>query len=224
MRTQPPGFLSGAATLCRTQGALLIVDEVATGFGRTGTLFACEQEAVSPDLMAVAKGLSGGYLPLAATLTSEEVFSAFLGKPGEFRTFFHGHTFTGNPLACAAGIASLDVFEKERTLERVQASIAQLRLLLSHAFSGHPNVREVRQRGLMVGVELQAPNGAAFPAGARTGQRVCRAARQLGVLLRPLGDVVVLMPPLSIRSAQLEQLVAAAHRAIDEVCQCAPSS
>ncbi len=225
MRTQPAGFLARAAQLCREHGALLIADEVATGFGRTGTLFACEQESVSPDLMAVAKGLSGGYLPLAATLASEDVFAAFLGSPGEFRTFFHGHTFTGNPLACAAGIASLEIFESERTLDRVRTSIDLLRQLLQRAFSGHPNVREVRQRGMMVGVELQpGPAAPFFPASARTGQRVCRAARDLGVILRPLGDVVVLMPPLSISSAQLERLVTTARRAIDEVCGCAPSS
>lgn len=224
MRLQPPGFLARASALCKAHGALLIVDEVATGFGRTGTLFACEQESVTPDLMALAKGLSGGYLPLAATLASEQVFSAFLGPRGEYRTFFHGHTFTGNPLACAAGIASLEVFEQERTIERIQGTIHHLQRLLDQAFGHHPNVREVRQRGLMVGIELRDRDGATFPPMARTGAQVCREARRRGAILRPLGDVVVLMPQLCISSAQLERLVATTRLSLDHVIECPPSS
>ncbi len=225
MRLQPPGFLSRAQALCRSHGALLIVDEVATGFGRTGSLFASEQESVTPDLMALGKGLSGGYLPLAATLTSEEVFSAFLGQPGEYRTFFHGHTFTGNPLACAAGLASLEIFEQERTLDHVRILVEDLAQLLERAFRGHPNVREIRQRGLMIGIDLVQRDATPFPPAARTGAKVCRAARHRGVILRPLGDVLVLMPPLSIRSDQLTRLISVAHQALDEVVSgCTPSS
>src|SRR5947209_5924160 len=154
MLLQPPGYLRAVRELCDTHGTLLICDEVATGFGRTGTMFACEQEDVAPDLLCVGKGLTGGYLPLAATLASERIYQGFLGRVEEFRTFFHGHTYTGNPLACAAGIATLDTFERERTLERLQPKIELLRRLLEQRVAILPAVAEVRQRGLMVGIEL----------------------------------------------------------------------
>jgi adenosylmethionine-8-amino-7-oxononanoate aminotransferase len=153
MLVHPPGYLRAVRELCDRHGVLLICDEVATGFGRTGTMFACEQEGVSPDLMCLAKGITGGYLPLAATLASEEIYEGFLGNYEEFKTFFHGHTYTGNPLACAAALASLDVFEQERTLERLQPKIALLEELLADV-AAMPEVAEVRQKGVMVGVDL----------------------------------------------------------------------
>ena len=167
MLMQPPGYLRAVRELCDQHGVLLICDEVATGFGRTGTMFACEHEDVSPDFLCVGKGLTGGYLPLAATLTTEAVYEGFLGQLEDFRTFFHGHTYTGNPLACAAAIATLEMFERERTLERLQPKIELLRRLLDHRIAVLPGVAEVRQRGFMVGIELIAATarGAAGPPG-----------------------------------------------------------
>lgn len=202
MLLHPPGYLRAARELCDRFGVLLICDEVATGFGRTGTMFACEQEDVSPDLLCLAKGLTGGYLPLAATLATERVYEGFLGAPSEQRTFFHGHTYTGNPLACAAALASLDAFAEERTIERLQPKIALLAELLE-GVATMPEVSEVRQRGVMVGVDL----GEHDP-DLRLGHRVTLEARSRGAIVRPLGDVVVLMPPLSISAAELRELVA----------------
>jgi adenosylmethionine-8-amino-7-oxononanoate aminotransferase len=174
-------------------------------------MFACEQEGVAPDLMCVAKGITGGYLPLAATLTTDSVYEAFLGEHHEYKTFFHGHTYTGNPLACAAALATLDVFEAERTLERLQPKIELLGRLLEQLVAPLPSVAEVRRRGFMTGIEL-----AAFPVEARMGHQVTLAARRRGAIVRPLGDVVVLMPPLSISEAELHRLVAITAAAIDE--------
>ncbi|MEA2393335.1 MAG: adenosylmethionine---8-amino-7-oxononanoate aminotransferase [Solirubrobacteraceae bacterium] len=202
IRLQPEGYLRAVRELCDEFGVLLICDEVATGFGRTGTMFACEQEDVAPDLMCVAKGLTGGYLPLAATLATERIYEGFLGRHEQLRTFFHGHTYTGNPLACAAALASLRVFEQERTLERLQPKIALLREALAEEVERLPSVREVRQRGFMVGIELQG-----FPLKARIGHRVTLEARARGAIVRPLGDTVVLMPPLSIEPDELRRLV-----------------
>jgi adenosylmethionine-8-amino-7-oxononanoate aminotransferase len=201
MRTHPPGYLRAVRQLCDRHRVLLICDEVATGFGRTGTMFACEQEGVSPDLLCLAKGLTGGYMPLAATLASERIYEAFLGSYSEFKTFFHGHTYTGNPLACAAALASLDVFEAERTLVRIQPKIR----LLSEWLQGlerMQEVREVRQCGLMVGIDL----GEHDPE-LRLGHRVVQEARRRGVIVRPLSDVIVIMPPLSISKQDLYRLV-----------------
>jgi adenosylmethionine-8-amino-7-oxononanoate aminotransferase len=218
MLTQPPGFLRRLAELCREHDVLLICDEVATGFGRTGTMFAVEQERVRPDFLCLAKGLSGGYLPLGATLTTEAVHEAFLGEHDSFRTFFHGHTFTGNPLACAAALASLRLFETERVLERMQVTLEALRPKLA-AIAALPHVGEVRQRGAMIGIELVRDRRTKEPyrPAERIGHRVCLAARRHGVLLRPLGGVVVLMPPLSLTPAEAVVLGDAAHRAIAEV-------
>ncbi len=154
MLVHPPGYLRAVRELCDRHGALLICDEVATGFGRTGRMFACEHEEVAPDLLCLAKGITGGYLPLAATLATEEVYKGFLGEYEEFRTFFHGHTYTGNPLACAAALATLDVFEEERTLERLRPKIELLGDLLA-GVEAMPEVREVRRCGFMTGIELQ---------------------------------------------------------------------
>ncbi len=211
MLLHPPGYLRAVRELCDEHGVLLICDEVATAFGRTGTMFACEQEGVTPDLLCVAKGLTGGYLPLAATLATEQVYEGFLGEFHEFRTFFHGHTYTGNPLACAAAIASLEVFEREATLTRLPSKIALLRRWLDRFVAPLEGVREVRRRGFMVGIELED-----FPVDARMGHRVALAARRRGAIVRPLGDVVVLMPPLSIAEAQLRRLVEITAGAIAE--------
>jgi adenosylmethionine---8-amino-7-oxononanoate aminotransferase len=201
MLTHPLGYLRAVRRLCDRHGVLLICDEVATGFGRTGTMFACEQEGVSPDLLCLAKGLTGGYMPLAATLATERIYEAFLGTHSDLKTFFHGHTYTGNPLACAAAIASLDVFERERTLVRIQPKIRLLSDWLGHV-ERMPEVREVRQCGLMVGIDL----GEHDP-DLRLGHRVVLEARRRGVIVRPLGDVIVLMPPLSISKQDLKRLI-----------------
>jgi adenosylmethionine-8-amino-7-oxononanoate aminotransferase len=208
IRVQPPGFLRRVRELCDHAGVLLICDEVATGFGRTGTMFACEQERVAPDLLCLGKGLTAGYLPLAATLSTERVYDGFLGAHEECRTFFHGHTYTGNPLACAAAIASLEVFEREATLLRLQPKIRLLTELLAAA-GEMPEVAEVRGRGFMVGIDL----GEHDPS-LRLGHRVVVEARRRGAIVRPLGDVIVLMPPLAISKAELRRLVAIISEAV----------
>ncbi len=219
MLVHPIGYLARLAQLCREHDVLLIADEVATGFGRTGTLFACEQEGISPDFLCLAKGLSGGYLPLAATLTREEIYEVFLGERIEYRTFFHGHTFTGNPLACAAALASLDLFEASDLLGHVRRMSELLGGLLETEIRPLPGVREIRQKGLMIGIELGP-----FPVEQFRGNAVCRAARKHGVILRPLGDVVVWMPPLSIDENDARLLADATRKAILEVCADARSS
>ncbi len=207
----PEGYLRDVRSLCDRHGAFLICDEVATGFGRTGRMFACEHEGVSPDFMCVAKGLTGGYLALAATLTTERVYEGFLGRHEEFRTFFHGHTYTGNPLACAAALATLRLFEQERTLELLQEKIALLAELLEPV-AAMPGVAEVRRRGFMCGIEL-----AGFSVADRAGHQVTLAARRRGAIVRPLGDVVVLMPPLAITTRELRRLVGIVADSIAEV-------
>jgi adenosylmethionine---8-amino-7-oxononanoate aminotransferase len=208
MLVHPPGYLRAVRELCDRFGLLLICDEVATGFGRTGTMFACEREDVAPDLLCLGKGLTGGYLPLAATLATERIYEGFLGAPAEQRTFFHGHTYTGNPLACAAALASLDAFERERTIERLQPKIGLLAELLDEV-GAMPEVREVRRCGFMVGIDL----GEHDPE-LRLGHRVTLEARARGAVIRPLGDVVVLMPPLSIAADELRRLVEIAAESI----------
>ncbi|MBK8480945.1 MAG: adenosylmethionine--8-amino-7-oxononanoate transaminase [Proteobacteria bacterium] len=215
----PPGYLRGVAELCRRHQVLLICDEVATGFGRTGELFASQAEGVTPDLMTLAKGLSGGYLPLAATLTTEAIYEAFLDGPE--RTFFHGHSYTGNPLACAAGLASLRLFAERDLLTQVRARALRAHALLADHLAPLPPVGELRQCGLMIGVELVADRATRhpFPAERRLGAAVCRAARARGVILRPLGDVIVIMPPLSITDDELETIVKALASSIAETVQ-----
>jgi adenosylmethionine-8-amino-7-oxononanoate aminotransferase len=201
MLTHPPGYLRAVRRLCDDYGVLLICDEVATGFGRTGTMFACEHELVSPDLLCLAKGLTGGYMPLAATLATERIYEGFLGAPEDQRTFFHGHTYTGNPLACAAALANLDAFEQERTILRLQPKIRLLEELLEEV-RRMPEVVEVRGRGFMVGIDL----GEHDPA-LRVGHRVTLEARRRGAIIRPLGETIVLMPPLAIAKEDLRHLV-----------------
>ena len=215
---QPEGYLREVRRLCDEHGVLLICDEVATGFGKTGTMFACEQEGVAPDLMCLAKGITGGYLPLAATLTSEEIYQGFLGAPEEFKTFFHGHTYTGNPLACAAALANLDVFESERVLERLQPKIELLGELLAE-IEAMPEVAEVRWKGFMVGIDL----GDHDPS-LTMGHRVTREARRRGAFIRPLGNTIVVMPPLSISEGELRQLLRIAAESIEAAVASAPAA
>jgi adenosylmethionine-8-amino-7-oxononanoate aminotransferase len=211
MLVHPPGYLRAVRELCDRHGVLLICDEVATGFGRTGRMFACDHEGVAPDFLCLAKGITGGYLPLAATLTTERVYEGFLGAHEEFRTFFHGHTYTGNPLACAAALASLDVFEQERTLDRLQVKIELLGRWLRRYVEPLEAVAQVRRCGFMTGIEL-----AGFDPAQRMGHQVTLAARRGGAIVRPLGDVVVLMPPLAITEADLRRLVQITGEAIAE--------
>ncbi|MEZ6110460.1 MAG: adenosylmethionine--8-amino-7-oxononanoate transaminase [Pirellulaceae bacterium] len=207
MVTHPPGYLRGVRELTRRYDVLLIVDEVATGFGRTGTLFACEQEQVSPDLLCLGKGLTGGYMAMAATLSTDEIWRAFLGTFAESRSFFHGHTYGGNPLAAAVANATLDVFRDERTLEHLRPKIARLEEHLQR-LAAHPHVGDIRQRGLIAGIELVRDRAARTPFDwqERRGYRVCEFAIQQGVWIRPLGNVVVIMPPLAISLDQLDQI------------------
>jgi adenosylmethionine-8-amino-7-oxononanoate aminotransferase len=214
MLVHPHGYLRAVRELCDEHGVFLICDEVATGFGRTGRMFACEHEGVAPDFVCLAKGLTGGYLPLAATLTTERVYEGFLGEFQEFKTFFHGHTYTGNPLACAAALATLEVFEQERTLEALQPKIALLADLLAEHVEPLATVAEIRRRGFMTGIELTD-----FPLEARMGHEVTLAARRGGAIIRPLGDVVVLMPPLGIEAADLRRLVEITAAAIADATE-----
>jgi len=210
MLVHPRGFLAQAAELCRAFHVHLIVDEVATGFGRTGTLFACEQERVSPDFLCLAKGIAGGYLPLAATLSTEEIYEAFLGPRAALKQFFHGHTFTANPLACAVGLESLTLLRQE-TLVNAQHQIEPVAAAAGR-IGQLPGVRAVRQCGLMVGIELVSRETRLL------GAEVCERARRHGVILRPLGDVIVWMPPLTLQNEDLALLEAATRNAIADVC------
>lgn len=204
----PPGYLRGVRELTRRYDVFLIADEVAVGMGRTGRMFACEHEEVAPDFLCLAKGLTGGYLPLAATLTTDRVWQAFLGRYEESRTFFHGHTYTGNPLGAAAALATLDIFEEEQTLAKLPAKAAHLARRLE-ALRDHPHVGDVRQLGLIAAVELVRDKASKqpYPWGEKRGFRVCEVARRHGVWLRPLGNVIVIMPPLAISLEQIDRIV-----------------
>jgi adenosylmethionine---8-amino-7-oxononanoate aminotransferase len=211
MIVQPDGFLKKLKALCESHDVLFIADEVATGFGRTGTMFACEQEGVVPDLLCLAKGLTGGYLPLAATLATDEIYQAFLGDYGEYRHFFHGHSYTGNPLGCAAALANLEIFDKERVIESIQPKIRTMEEALKR-FREIPQVKEVRQKGLMVGIDLGD-----LPPEKRVGHKIGLAARKKHVLIRPLGNVIVLMPSLSVTEDEILFLTAVIHDCLREV-------
>jgi len=213
----PNGFLRGVKDLADKYDTLLIVDEVATGFGRTGTMFACEQEEVHPDIFCIAKGLTGGYLPLAATLTSEKVFEAFLKEPWIYTTLYHGHTYTGNPLGCAAAIASLEVFEREGTLEGLPDRISLIDKYLEK-IAELDFVGDVRRCGMMVGIELVVDKAGkkGFDPTKRIGAKLCQLMRNKGVILRPLGDVIVIMPPLAIPIVALEELLGIVEQSIRE--------
>jgi adenosylmethionine-8-amino-7-oxononanoate aminotransferase len=219
-------FSRGVAELARAAGALVIADEVATGFGRTGAMFACERAALAPDLMCLGKGITGGYLPLAATLTTEKIFEVFLGEPHEYRAFYYGHTYTGNPLASAVARANLALFRDEKIIERIQPRVAQLTAGLRARFAGLPYVADIRQHGLMAGIELMADpkRRIAFPSARAVGHRIIMRAREAGVIIRPLGDVIILMPPLSIDEAELELLMDTVCAATREILEREPSS
>lgn len=245
MKLWPPGMLRKLSSWCNAQDVLLVLDEVMTGFGRTGKMFACEHEGVVPDMVALAKGLTGGYLPLAATLTSERVFEGFLGDVGEGRTFFYGHSYCGNQLGCAAALANLRVFRDEKVLDSLPAKITRLAELLSE-LRELPQVAEVRQCGLIAGIEVKdpqstAPHPSPLPRGEGVrmrheplakeeknrprpdqlllGARVCMAARKHGLLTRPILNTVVLMPPLCVSDAEMAQMVRALRLSIEEVCR-----
>ena len=217
MVQQPPGFVAAVADLCRDHGVHLILDEVFTGFGRLGALTACETEAVVPDFLCLAKGLSGGYLPLAATLTTEAIHQPFLGRFSEGRTFFHGHTFSGNPLGCAVALASLRKLRGLLDSGRPALSAETLGRGLEARFGGHPNVREVRQLGLAAAVDFAAaPGRPAWSADERMGHRICLAARRHGLVIRPLGDSVLIVPPIAITPAEVDHLLGALSAALEE--------
>ena len=216
----PSGYTRSVWEMAKKHDVLFIADEVATGFGRTGKMFACEREGIKPDLMTIGKGVTGGYLPLAATLATEEIFSAFLGTPEEERTFYHGHTYSGNPLACAAAIANLDIFERDGTLDQLQPKIQALVDGLSR-FAKLEHVGDVRQVGFMAGIELvqDIHTKQQYSQKDRIGSQIVHAARRRGVIIRPLGDVIVLMPPLSISPSELTFLLDAVYDSIKEVTQ-----
>lgn len=215
MVMHPPGYLRGVRELTAKYNVLMIADEVAVGMGRTGRMFACEHEQVQPDLLCIAKGLTGGYLPVAATLATTEIWQAFLGEYAESKTFFHGHTYGGNPLGCAVALATLEVFEEEQTLTRLEPKIARLREHLER-IAQHPHVGHVRQRGLIGAIELVQDRATkqGFAWTEKRGLRVCEHAIQNGVWLRPLGNVVVLMPPLAVSLDELDQICRAAEAGI----------
>ena len=208
-----PDFVRSVATACREHGVLLICDEVATGFGRTGTMFAVEQCGVRPDVLCIGKGLTGGYLPMSATAVTDQVFDAFLGPDLSERTLYHGHSYSGNALAAAVALRHLDLMQEWDVLANVAAASDQLHRLLAERVAGSPAVKEIRQRGLMVGIELAPPAG-----GMRWGRRVSAACVRRGVLIRPLGDVIVLMPILTTTPDEIERIVGTVGDAIAEVC------
>jgi adenosylmethionine-8-amino-7-oxononanoate aminotransferase len=216
----PQGILRRMFDLCQEYDVIFIADEVATGFGRTGKMFACEHEGVTPDILCLAKGITGGYLPLAATLTTKKIFDGFCFDYEEQKTFFHGHTYTGNPLCCAAAIASLEVFRKEKILGKLQPKIKFLSQRLK-VFYNLSHVGDVRQKGFMVGIELVEDRKTKdpYPWKEKVGIRICREARDKGVILRPLGNVIVLMPPLAMTIKELDKLLDVTYRAIEQITE-----
>lgn len=217
MRTWPEGMLRAVRDWCDRTGALLICDEVMTGFGRTGSLFACQQENVCPDFLALAKGLTGGYMPLAATLTTERIYEAFLGNYEELKTFFYGHSYCGNPLGCAAALASLKLFGEEKTLDGLQPKIEQFTLLLDQFKARNPeHIGEIRQCGFIAGIDVlkDSTAGEAYPWQEQTGARICVAAREFGLLTRPIRDTLALMLPLCATTDQLTRSIEALEKAL----------
>ncbi len=224
MIVHPEGYLKGLRQITQQHQTLLIADEVAVGFGRTGSMFACERERVTPDFLCLAKGITGGYLPLAATLTTEEIYSAYFGTAAEGKTFMHGHTYGGNPLGAAVALANLKVFEEERTLERLGPKSERLARWLAR-FAELRHVGDVRQLGLIAGIELVADRESRQPFewSEQVGVRVCHRARDLGLLIRPLGDVLVVMPPLAITEEQLDAMMDIMKRCVCEVTEGIPA-
>ena len=217
MRTWPAGLLRDLREWCDLHGVFLVLDEVMTGFGRTGQMFACQHEGVAPDFIALAKGLSGGTMPLAATLTTEKVFQAFLGSYAEMKTLFYGHSYCGNPLGCASALASLEIFHAEKTLELLQPKMARMKDLLS-ALRREPHVGDIRQCGFIAGIDVVREHGVPYPWQDETGAKVCVAARRHGLLTRPIRDTLVLMPPLCFTEDELERAINALRLAIGDIC------
>ncbi len=217
MIVHPPGLLSRVRELCHKHGVLLLADEVATGFGRTGEVFACLHENVAPDVMSIGKGISGGYLPIAATLTTEEVFDAFRGEHHSENTFFHGHSYTANQLGCAAALASLDIFEKDKTLENVRSRAAEARAWLEET-AKLDHVGEARQRGLMMGIELEQDPETKTPYSPELmmGRKAVLEARKKGLIIRPLGDTVIIMPALCISADELGRVMGITYESIKQ--------
>jgi adenosylmethionine-8-amino-7-oxononanoate aminotransferase len=220
MVAHPEGYLKKFAHSCEKANVPLILDEVMTGFGRTGTLFACEQEKVKPDFLCLAKGLTGGYLPMAATLTSQRIFDAFLGDYSEKKTFFHGHSYTANQLGAAAALANLGIFEKEQTLKIIQKRSDEIQALLQSSLWKLAHVGDIRQVGMIVGIELVQDwkTKKSYPWEDRVGVRVCEEAKKLGLMTRPVGNVIVLMPPFCISSNQIEKMIYILSKSIRNVC------
>jgi adenosylmethionine-8-amino-7-oxononanoate aminotransferase len=216
----PEGYLRGVRELCTKYEVLMIADEVATGFGRTGKMFACEHEHVTPDLLTAGKGLTGGYLPVAITVASEEIYTAFLGDYEEQKTFFHGHSYTGNPLGCAVAIANLELIEKRNLIQEVEIKSEYLASQLT-AFSQLAHVGDIRQKGFMIGIEIVRDKDTAEPFDwkDRVGVKVCRRARELGMLLRPLGNVIVFMPPLAAAKEELDEMTDILYQSIRDVTE-----
>jgi len=220
MLMQPPGYLKKVRDLCTAHRIFMIADEVAVGFGKTGKMFACEHEGVTPDLMTVAKGITGGYLPLAATLATEEIYRGFLGECDELKTFFHGHTYTGNPLACAAAVANMEIFEQEKVLEKLQGTIRHLAQRLED-FRSLACVGDIRQKGIMVGIELVSDRESKepFPLKDNIGHQVTLEARKQGLIIRPLGGIIVMMPPLAVSISEIDRICDITYDAIKKVTE-----
>ncbi|MDP6040216.1 MAG: aminotransferase class III-fold pyridoxal phosphate-dependent enzyme, partial [Candidatus Latescibacteria bacterium] len=208
-------YLKHAADLCKNYDVILIVDEVATGFGRTGKMFAYEHENVIPDILCLGKGITGGYLPVAATLTTDEIYNAFLGEYAEMKTFFHGHTYTGNPLGCAAALATIEKLQTDGTLDKLQSKIATL-ADLSKRFNKLKHVGNIRQTGFIIAIELvtDRESKTPYPFEERIGHRVCQLARNNGLLMRPLINTLVLMPPFAITETEIEHMLNIVYNAI----------
>lgn len=221
MRPWPAGMLAELRAWCDQSGVHLILDEVMTGFGRTGKMFACQHENVIPDFLCLAKGLTGGYLPMAATMTTRRVYAAFLGSPD--RAFYYGHSYTANPAGCAAALASLDMFEQEKTLALLPAKIDHLRAGLATLKAAHPAIHDVRQCGFIAGIELRQPCGTRFPAESRVGEAVCIAARAHGLLTRPILDTLVFMPPLCTTCDELDHALSALGSAFLQIPALTPA-
>jgi adenosylmethionine-8-amino-7-oxononanoate aminotransferase len=221
MWPHPVAYLQALREICRRERILFIADEVATGFGRTGKMFACDHANVTPDILCVAKGITGGYLPLAATLATEEIFAAFLGEYKEFKSFFHGHTYTGNPLGCAAALASLKLFESEKILERMRPRIGYIQERLAREFAALDHIGDIRQWGFMIGIELveEKKSRRSYPIEMRIGHEVILEARNRGVIIRPLGDVIILMPPLTMMDDELKTLLDVVYDSIKVVTE-----
>ncbi len=220
MIVSPPGYIRLVREYCDKYDVLMILDEVATGFGRTGRMFACEHEDVTPDIMVLGKGMTGGYLPLSATITTQEIYDAFLGEYDEFKTFFHGHSYSGNPISCAAALGNLEVFRKYKTLEKLQEKIEFLEQELQE-FRGLKHVGDVRNKGLMVGIELvdDKETKKPYPANMKMGWKVADLAMVDEVLIRPLGNVIVLMPPLGISIEDLKKLLRVGYESIKKATE-----